>query len=76
MKSNRGEITIQLVIMVIALIILGGVCVFMLTGENGLFVPKGQEPVNANNTSTTNQTENTTNSTNEIENGALTVPME
>jgi len=78
MKSNKGEITIQLVITVIVLIVLGGVCIFMLTGENGLFLPKEYEKnqEQTNNISTENKLENVTNNTTVNENGAITVPME
>ena len=79
MKNNRGEITIMMVITVIVLIILGGICIFMLTGENGIFVPKRDAE-------TTNNTINETNTTNQNEiqeqnvidnvNGTLTVPVE
>lgn len=74
MKNNRGEITIMMIVTVIVLIILGGVCIFMLTGENGLFVPKNQEQ----NVQETNNTVNANNVQNEInnENQALTVPVE
>lgn len=74
MKDNRGEISIMMIITVICLIIFGGICIFMLTGENGLFIPKRQEIENKNeivneNTTNTNQAENnnieeTTNETN------------
>ena len=78
MRSNKGEITIQLVITVIVLIVLGGVCIFMLTGANGLFLPKeyGQNQEQTNNISTENEIENVTSNTNVNENGAITVPIE
>lgn len=82
MKNERGEITIQMVVIGIILIVLVGVCIFMLTGENGLFVLKTQnnEPKNE---IITNQTinsdeQNVTNNENknDNENGALVVPVE
>lgn len=87
MKDNRGEITIMMIITVIVLIILGGICIFMLTGENGLFIPKGEEQnvQQDNNSINTNVQEEETNNTvnadeqqnvTNNENGALTVPVE
>ena len=75
MKSERGEISIPTILTVIVFIILAGICIFMLTGENGLFVPKRyEENVNNNNTvNTQNETQNIENTTN---NEALTVPMQ
>lgn len=79
MKNNKGQITIMMIVTVIVLIILGGICIFMLTGDNGLFVPKKDEAENETpkNEITTNNTlsteeQNTINN----ENGALTVPLE
>lgn len=40
MKSEKGEVTIDLVVGAIIFIVFIGVCIFMLTGENGIFVPK------------------------------------
>ena len=74
MKNNRGEVTIPMVITVIILIILGGICIFMLTGENGIFVPKRDEQ----NIENTNNIVNTVEDSNVINNesGALTVPVQ
>ncbi len=86
MKNDRGEITIPQIIFVIVLIVLVGVCIAMLTGENGLFVPKGynQNADNSTNTNTTNTDESNTNTVdtqkpteqeeNNNQNGALVVP--
>ena len=66
MKDNRGEITIMMIITVIVLIIFGGICIFMLTGENGLFVLKTKQQ-NNNNLNTNVQQETTNlNSQNEV----------
>ena len=56
MKDNRGEISIQMIITVIVLIILGGICIFMLTGDNGLFVPRedGNQVITENSTNNQN----------------------
>ena len=59
MKNDRGEISIPTILIVIVLIVIGGVCIFMLTGEDGVFVPKRYEQ-NTNQ----NQIENTTESEN------------
>lgn len=79
MKNNRGAISIEMIITVIVIILLVGVTIFMLTGENGLFVPKGED-----NSATTNelpeqnvmsnetQNQNTTNNKNAL----ITVPVE
>lgn len=83
MKNNKGEISIPMIITGIILIILGGIIIFMLTGENGLFVLKGSESTinrnelqeqNNSNTENTNelQEQNTTNTNNE----AITIPVE
>lgn len=89
MKDNRGEITIMMVITGIVLIILGGICIFMLTGEDGFFVPRRDvvenETVENNNTLNNNETnENNTVDTNQTQDenqtdndeGALRVPMQ
>ena len=66
MKNDRGEISIPQIIIVIVLIVLVGVCIFMLTGENGLFVPKGYEPQeNLNNVVNTEEPEEQDSNTNE-----------
>ena len=81
MRNERGEISIPTILIVIILIIIGGICVFMLTGEDGLFIPKRYEQ-NINQ----NQNENTENNTltdkdetqkieNTTDNNVLTVPM-
>ena len=83
MKNNKGEISIPMIITGIILIILGGIIIFMLTGENGLFVLKGSESAinrnelqeqNNSNIENTNelQEQNTTNTNNE----AITIPVE
>ena len=81
MKDNRGEITIMMIIIGIVLIILVGICIFMLTGENGLFVLKSEEQNSIditvqeeekNNTIYTNEQQNITNN----QDGALTVPVQ
>lgn len=40
MKSEKGEITIHFIVGGIIFIVFIGICIFMLTGENGIFVPK------------------------------------
>lgn len=63
MKDNRGEITIPFVLTGIVLIIIAGICIFMLTGENGLFVPRGYESEKENeivNNTTVNEVEQNT----------------
>lgn len=79
MKDNKGQITIMMIVTVIVLIILGGICIFMLTGDNGLFVPKEDEKENKSteNEITTNNTLNTEeqNVVNN-EDGALMIPLE
>jgi len=72
MKNNRGAISIEMIITVIVMILLAGICIFMLTGENGLFVPKDNE-----NNAITNEINNNVQepNTNNSEN-ALTVPVE
>ena len=64
MKDNRGEISIMMIITVISLIVFGAICIFMLTGDSGLFIPKSQEKVTENNV---NQVQNITES-NEVNN--------
>ncbi len=86
MKNEKGQITIMMIITVIVLIIIGGICIFMLTGENGLFIPKRDEEKTQQNETNTNNIENSdsTQNANNIENtnntqnenGALTVPMQ
>lgn len=74
MSNDKGEISIPTILTVIILIILGGICIFMLTGENGLFVPKRYEQNIENNiVNTENETQNVENTTN---NEVLTVPMQ
>jgi len=72
MKNNRGAISIEMIITVIVIILLVGIAIFMLTGENGLFVPKDNE-----NNAITNEINNNVQepNTNNSEN-ALTVPVE
>ena len=53
MKNNRGAISIEMIITVIVLIILAGISIFMLTGENGLFVPKNNQEQTQNTNNTT-----------------------
>lgn len=74
MKNNRGEITIAMIIIVIIFIVLGGICIFMLTGENGLFVPRRDYEEIENNTVNQNeiQEENSANNANNV----LTVPIQ
>lgn len=83
MKSEKGEITIQMVVTGIILIVIAGICIFMLTGENGLFVPKrqnnkaGDEEIidQTINSDESNVTEGENEETkNESENEALVVP--
>ena len=69
MKNERGEITIPAILTTIVLIVLAGICIFMLTGENGLFVPKRYEQ-NDNTVINSNETQNDNNATN---NNAITV---
>lgn len=77
MKNNKGAISIEMIVTVIVIIVLVGIAIFMLTGENGVFVPNNQE-----NTVTTNEVkEQNAVNTNEVqdaqgENTALTVPVE
>lgn len=69
MKDNRGEITIPMILTGIILIVVVGICIFMLTGENGLFVLRTEKESQENQIITNN----TINS--DEENGALTVPV-
>jgi len=86
MKNNRGAISIEMIITVIVIMVLVGVAIFMLTGENGLFVPKDKEnTVTTNELKEQNETENENtvinnetqeqNTTNN-ENILITVPVE
>ena len=77
MKNNRGEISIPLILTVIVLIIFGAICIFMLTGENGLFVFKSNQR-EQNNSVVTNKGENAATNENitNNENNVLTVPVE
>lgn len=68
MKNNRGEVTIMMVITVIVLIILGGVCIFMLTGEDGIFVPRRDVVENDNTVNNKDQVETNNNTENNNEN--------
>ena len=76
MKSDRGEITIPMVITGIVLIIMVGICIFMLTGENGLFVPRTENKTQENEIVTNNTIDSEEQNVTDNENGALTVPME
>ena len=69
MKDNRGEITIPMILTGIILIVVVGICIFMLTGENGLFVLRTEKESQENQIITNN----TINS--DEANGALTVPV-
>lgn len=62
MKSEKGEITIHLIVGGIIFIVFIGICIFMLTGENGIFVPKRDKIQN------NEITNNTTIETNESNN--------
>lgn len=53
MKSEKGEITIHFIVGGIIFIVFIGICIFMLTGENGIFVPKRD---NVQNNEITNNT--------------------
>lgn len=76
MKNNRGEISILMIITIISLIIFGGICIFMLTGENGLFIEKEQTNIQQNtNNEVENKEENVVDEKNK-EDEALTVPMQ
>ena len=55
MKSEKGEVKLEVIITIILLIIFGGICIFMLTGDNGIFVPEKYEIIN-NNETTVNDT--------------------
>lgn len=68
MKNEKGEITIPAILITIILIVLGGICIFMLTGENGLFVPKRYEQNVENNNTVINSNETQNDNT-------LTVPV-
>lgn len=76
MKNNKGQITIMMIVTVIVLIIVVGVCIFMLTGENGLFIPKGYRKENE----TTQERQNTLNTQapnlNNTVNETSTIPTE
>lgn len=76
MKDNRGEITIPMIITGIVLIIIVGICIFMLTGENGLFVPRTENESQENEIITNNTTDLDEQNATDNENGALTVPVE
>ena len=66
MKDNRGEISIQMIITMIVVLVMAGICVFMLTGEDGLFVPKKDNEI-TNNILNTNEITNNTVDTNETQ---------
>lgn len=74
MRNDRGEITIPMVIAGIVTIVIVGICIFMLTGENGLFVLKTennrQKDEIITNNAINSQEQNVT------ENETLAVPME
>ena len=77
MKNEAGEITIPTILTVIVLIVLAGICIFMLTGENGLFVPKNYEQESELTNNSVIQENQTQNENNEVEdNEVLTVPVE
>ena len=57
MRNDRGEMSIPTILIGIILIVFAGICIFMLTGENGIFVPVRYEQNNT--TMNENQTENT-----------------
>lgn len=67
MKNDRGEITIPMIITVIILIILAGICIFMLTGENGVFIPKKDSAIENTNNVNTNSTTDEQQGTNDSE---------
>jgi len=62
MKSEKGEVTIHLIVGGIIFIVFIGICIFMLTGENGIFVPKRDkiqnDEITNNTTIETNETNN------------------
>lgn len=83
MKEDRGEISIMMIVVVIVLIIFGAICIFMLTGENGLFIPKRLEQNKENTNQNIEQVENEQKDiinegekANQTENGELTIPMQ
>ena len=65
MRSEKGEVTIHLIVGGIIFIVFIGICIFMLTGENGIFVPKRDKiqnnEITTNNTIDTNENDNTVN---------------
>ena len=77
MKNNKGAISIEMILTVIVLIVLGGICIFMLTGDNGLFVPveNEQRQEEKNNIDTTKDAEQTSNADNTV-NGENTAQTE
>ena len=54
MKSEKGEVKLEVIITIILLIIFGGICIFMLTGDNGIFVPEKYKVINNNETTENN----------------------
>ena len=82
MKNNRGAISIETIITVIVIILLLGVTIFMLTGENGLFVLKdkndtdemNKQNVYNQNTVINNDVQNQNNINNE--NVLITIPAQ
>lgn len=76
MKDNRGEITIPMILTGIVLIVIVGICIFMLTGENGVFVPRTENEAQENEIITNNTTDSDEQNATGNENGALTVPVE
>ena len=78
MKNNRGAISIEMIITVIVIMLLVGVTIFMLTGENGLFVPKDNEnAVNELKEQNVTDNQNTvTNNDEQNQNMLITVPVE
>ena len=78
MKNNRGAISIEMIITVIVIMLLVGVTIFMLTGENGLFVPNNKEnTVNELKEQNVTDNQNTvTNNDEQNQNMLITVPVE
>lgn len=76
MKNNRGEITIPMILTGIILIVAVGICIFMLTGENGLFILNTEKESQENQLITNNTTNSDEQNVTDNENGALIVPAE
>lgn len=66
MKNNRGAISIEMILTIIVILVLGGICIFMLTGDNGIFVPKEEKQIQETNETQNQNAENNENAENAV----------